>query len=76
MMTTRNTAPPAVHSDIVESELLVILQTVVDAGCGLSGIRQLLDEAKTMSDIRARFIRWQTNQHADKQNNRANSNTS
>ncbi|MGE5318740.1 MAG: hypothetical protein ACM3KD_01035 [Hyphomicrobiaceae bacterium] len=43
----------------MESELLDMLQTLIDAGCGLSAIHRLLDEAKTMSEIRARFARWQ-----------------
>jgi len=62
MIMTRNTLPPAAHGDIVESELLDILQTVIEARCGLSAIHQLLDEAKTMSDIRTRFSQWQTDQ--------------
>lgn len=66
MIMTRNTPPPAAHGDIVESELLDILQTVIEARCGLSAIHQLLDEAKTMSDIRTRFSQWQTNQRAIK----------
>ncbi len=65
-MTARNTSPPVAHSDIVESELLDMLETVIDAGGGLSAIRQLLDEAKTMSEIRARFARWQADQRANK----------
>jgi hypothetical protein len=67
MIMTRNTLPPAAHGDIVESELLDILQTVIEARCGLSAIHQLLDEAKTMSDIRTRFCQWQTAQRAIKQ---------
>jgi hypothetical protein len=66
MMMTRNTPPPAAHGDIEESELLDILQTVIEARCGLSAIHQLLDEAKTMSDIRSRFNQWQTDQRAIK----------
>ncbi len=66
MIMTRNTPPPAAHGDIVESELLDILQTVIEARCGLSAIHQLLDEAKTMSDIRTRFSQWQTNQRSIK----------
>lgn len=62
MMPARNTPPSAKQSDIVESDLLGILQTVVDARCGLSAIHQLLDGTKTMSEIHARFIRWQINQ--------------
>ena len=62
MMTARNTPPPAAQSDIVESELLDMLQTVIDARCGLSAIHQLLDEAKTMAEIRARFAQWQAEQ--------------
>ena len=62
MMPARNTSPPAAQSDIVESELLDMLQTVIDAHCGLSAIHQLLDEAKTMAEIRARFARWQADQ--------------
>jgi hypothetical protein len=66
MVMARNPQPPATQSDIVESELLDILQTVIDAHCGLSAIHQILDEAKTMSDIRARFSQWQADQHARK----------
>jgi hypothetical protein len=66
MVMTRNTPPPAAHGDIVESELLDILQTVIEARCGLSAIHQLLDEAKTMSDIRTRFDQWQTEQRTIK----------
>lgn len=65
-MTARNTPPPVAQSDIVESELLDMLETVIDAGGGLSAIRQLLDEAKTMSEIRARFARWQAGQRTNK----------
>jgi hypothetical protein len=57
-----NSKTSASHSDIVESELLEILQQLVDAGCGLSAIHQLLDEATTMSEIRARFEAWQAGQ--------------
>ncbi|MBZ0068813.1 MAG: hypothetical protein K8F26_08360 [Thiobacillus sp.] len=66
MIMTRNTPPTAKHGDIVESELLDILQTVIEARCGLSAIHQLLDEAKTMSDIRIRFNQWQTEQRTVK----------
>lgn len=59
---TPNTPPPAVPSDIEESELQDMLQTVIDARCGLSAIHQLLDGAQTMSDIRARFSQWQNDQ--------------
>ena len=62
MMTPGKTPPAAEQSDIVESELLDILQAVIDARCGLSAIHQLLDEAKTMSEIRARFVHWQIEQ--------------
>ncbi|MHB1215133.1 MAG: hypothetical protein ACYCY9_09120 [Thiobacillus sp.] len=61
MTTARNTPPPAERSDIVESELMGMLQTVVDARRGLSAIHRLLDEAKTMVEIRARFAQWQAN---------------
>jgi hypothetical protein len=67
MMMNRNTPPSATQGDIVESELLDILQTLIEARCGLSAIHQLLDEAKTMSDIRDRFNQWQTAQYAIKQ---------
>jgi hypothetical protein len=62
MMPARDTPPSAEQSDIVESDLLDILQTVVDARCGLSAIHQLLDGTKTMSEIRARFVQWQIHQ--------------
>ncbi|MHB1085256.1 MAG: hypothetical protein ACYCZA_10505 [Thiobacillus sp.] len=64
MMMNRNTLPPAARGDIVESELLDMLQTVIEARCGLSAIHHLLDGARTMSDIHARFAQWETNQHA------------
>ena len=63
MMTARKTPPPATQSDIVEAELLGILQTMIDANCGLSAIHQLLDEAKTMAEIRARFAQWRAEHH-------------
>jgi hypothetical protein len=61
-MMDRNTPPPAAQGDIVESELRDMLQTMIDARCGLSAIHQLLDEAKTMAEIRTRFARWQSGQ--------------
>jgi hypothetical protein len=63
-MMTQNTTPPAAHSDIVESELQEMLQTLIDARCGLSAIHHLLDGAQTMSDIRYRFSQWQAS-HSD-----------
>ncbi len=63
MMTDRHTPPPATQSDIVESELLQMLQTLIEARCGLSAIHQLLDDAKTMSEIRTRFAQWQAGRH-------------
>lgn len=65
-MTARNTPPSPPRSDIVESELMEMLQAVVDARGGLSAIHQLLDEAKTMSEIRARYARWQAAQRESK----------
>ena len=53
---------PAAHTDIVESELKAMLQTIIEARCGLSAIHQLLDGAPTMTDIRARFNEWQATQ--------------
>ncbi len=64
MIMIQSTPPPAAHGDIVESELLDILQTIIETHCGLSVIHQLLDEAKSMSDIRTRFSQWQADQHA------------
>ncbi|MHB1084674.1 MAG: hypothetical protein ACYCZA_07525 [Thiobacillus sp.] len=64
LMMARNTPPPAAQGDIVESELFDMLQTLIDARCGLSAIHHLLDEAKTMPEIRARFNQWQTDQSA------------
>ncbi|MBI1285265.1 MAG: hypothetical protein GC183_13170 [Thiobacillus sp.] len=63
MMPSKNTPAPAVPSDIDETELLDILQTVIDARGGLSAIHQLLDDAKTMSEIRARFRQWHDTRH-------------
>ena len=56
------TTHPAAPTDIVESELEEMLQTIIDARCGLSAIHQLLDGALTMADLRARFIEWQATQ--------------
>jgi hypothetical protein len=67
MMTPEHTPPRTARSDIVESELHDILQTVIDARCGLSAIHQILDDARTMSEIRARFVQWQTDQRDRKQ---------
>lgn len=53
---------PAAHTDIVESELKAMLQTIIEARCGLSAIHQLLDGALTMADIRARYSEWQATQ--------------
>ncbi len=64
MMKFRNTLPHVAHGDIERSELLDILDRVVEAKCGLSEIYQLLDNATTMSEIRARFARWQAGQRA------------
>ena len=52
----------AAPTDIIESELEEILQTIIDARCGLSAIHQLLDGALTMADLRARFSEWQATQ--------------
>lgn len=57
-----HTPPHAAQGELVESELLQMLQAVVDARGGLSAIHQLLDGARTMSEIRARFAEWQANQ--------------
>lgn len=62
MMPARSTPPPLEQGDIAESELLDILQRLIDARGGLSAIHQLLDGAKTMPEIRARFERWQNEQ--------------
>jgi hypothetical protein len=63
MMPAIDTPATVAQSDIDESELLDILQIVIDARCGLSAIHQLLDDAKTMSEIRTRFHQWQDTQH-------------
>ncbi len=63
MMTARKPPSHAGHSDIVESELLNMLRMLIDAHCGLSAIHQLLDEAKTMPEIRTRFAQWQASRH-------------
>lgn len=62
MMTATNTSTHAPQSGIVESELLDMLQTLIDAHCGLSAIHHLLDEAKTMPEIRTRFAQWEADQ--------------
>ena len=64
MVKSENAIPPSEHDDIVKSELMDILQTVISGGGGLSAIHHILDEAKTMSEIRSRFAQWQANQHA------------
>jgi hypothetical protein len=62
MMKTGNTLPHGAQGDTVKSELLAILDRVVEAKYGLSEIYRLLDKATTMSEIRARFARWQAEQ--------------
>lgn len=62
MTTAGKTLEPAPQSDIVEPELLNMLQTMIDARCGLSAIHQLLDGAMTMAEIRERFARWEAGQ--------------
>ena len=58
-MEAGNTPPHAAHGDIAKAELLAILDRLVEAKCGLSEIYRLLDKAKSMAEIRARFARWQ-----------------
>lgn len=60
MANIRNTTSNALHDDMAKRELLDILQVVIAEGGGLSAIRQILDEAKSMPDIRARFAAWQS----------------
>ena len=57
---------PAAHTDIIESELKAMLQTIIEARCGLSAIHHLLDGTPTMDDIRARFSEWQATQASPK----------
>lgn len=59
MAKSENSIPPATHDDIEKSELMDMLQAVIASGGGLSAIHHLLDEAKTMSEIRSRFAEWQ-----------------
>ncbi len=47
------------HGDLDAAELTAMLQTLIAARCGLSAIHHLLDEARTMAEIRARYIEWQ-----------------
>ncbi len=63
MNMTEQPPNPGSDGDIVESELQDMLQTLIDARCGLSAIHQLLDGARTMAEIRARFMQWQASQH-------------
>jgi hypothetical protein len=67
MMMTQSPPSPDEHNDIVESELQDILQSLIDARCGLSAIHQLLDGAQTMSDIRQRYRQWQEAQRQTRQ---------
>jgi hypothetical protein len=64
MMKSANTIPQAARDDIVQAELLDILQAIIAAGGGLLAIHRILDEAKTMNDIRTRYIQWQTDTRA------------
>ena len=65
-MSTAGKPPPhAAQGELVESELLQMLQSVVEARGGLSAIHQLLDGARTMSEIRTRFAEWQANQRVN-----------
>jgi hypothetical protein len=60
MTQSANTIPQATRDDIVKAELLDMLQAIITAGGGLLAIHRILDEAKTMSDIRTRYIQWQS----------------
>ncbi len=60
MMNPGNPPPRAVQGDIDAAELSAMLQTIIEARCGLSAIHHLLDDARTMSDIRERFVQWQS----------------
>lgn len=59
---TKNLSPQDAQGAIVESELEDILDTMIDARCGLSEIHRLLDGAQTMTDVRKRFNAWQARQ--------------
>jgi hypothetical protein len=64
MTKSANTIPQAARGGIVKVELLDILQAIITAGGGLLAIHLILDEAKTMTDIRTRYIQWQTDKRA------------
>lgn len=63
---TKTLARLDAQCDIDESELEDMLDTMIDARCGLSAIHRLLDGAQTMADIRIRFSEWQA-RHAGPQ---------
>jgi hypothetical protein len=60
MVKLGNTSPNALLDELEKRELLEMLQVVIAEGGGLATIRLILDEAKTMPDIRARFAAWQS----------------
>ena len=56
---TKPPSPLDAQCDIDESELEDMLDTMIDARCGLSAIHRLLDGAQSMADVRIRFSEWQ-----------------
>lgn len=62
MIPSGNPPSRTAQGDLDTTELAAMLQTIIQAQCGLSAIHHLLDEARTMSDIRARFVEWQAAQ--------------
>lgn len=64
MVKLGNTSPNALLDEHAKRELLDMLQVVISEGGGLSAIRLILDETKSMPDIRARFAAWQSNRRA------------
>jgi hypothetical protein len=60
MVKLGNTSPNTLLDDLAKRELLDMLQVIIAEGGGLSAIRLVLDETKSMPEIRARFAAWQT----------------
>jgi hypothetical protein len=56
--------PQAARDGIIQAELLDMLQTIITAGGGLLAIHRILDETKTMTDIRSRYRQWQSEKRA------------
>jgi len=66
MSNSKNTPQRAQHANLEKTELLNMLDAVITKGGGLLSIHHILNDARSMADIRARFGQWQTEWHDSK----------